>query len=198
MFILCRNRLYSFISKGVVRIMEKEWYVVNTYSGHESKVKEKLEQRTVSMGMQDHIFRVIIPETTEVEVKDGVKKEKVKKMFPGYVLVEMIMSDEAWYIVRNTPGVTGFIGSSGHKAKPTPLMPQEIDRILATMGMSRVNIESEMSVGSKVTIVDGPFKGMTGVVDSIDMENNRLNVLIDLFGQETPVEVELFQVNQIQ
>ena len=94
--------------------MEKEWYVVNTYSGHETKVKEKLEQRAVSMGFQDNIFRVIIPETKEVEVKDGVKKEKVKKMFPGYVLVEMIMCDEAWYIVRITPGVTGFIGSSGH------------------------------------------------------------------------------------
>ena len=133
--------------------MEKQWYVVNTYSGHESKVKEKLEARTESMGMQDYIFRVIIPETTEVEVKDGVKKEKVKKMFPGYVLVEMIMTDEAWYIVRNTPGVTGFIGSSGKGAKPTPLLPQEIDRILANMGMSRVNIESEMNVGSKVTIV---------------------------------------------
>ena len=178
--------------------MEKEWYVVNTYSGHEQKVKEKLEQRTVSMGFQDNIFRVIIPETTEVEVKDGVKKEKTKKMFPGYVLVEMIMSDEAWYVVRNTPGVTGFIGSSGHKAKPTPLMPQEIDRILGTMGMSRVNIESEMQVGSKVTIVDGPFNGMTGTVYNIDIENNRLNVLIDLFGQETPVEVELFQVNKLQ
>jgi len=177
--------------------MEKEWYVVNTYSGHETKVKEKLEQRAISTGMQDNIFRVIIPETTEVEVKDGVKKEKVKKMFPGYVLVEMIMSDEAWYIVRNTPGVTGFIGSSGHKAKPTPLLPQEIDRILATMGMSRVNIESEMTPGCKVTIVDGPFKGMNGVVDSIDLENNRLNVLIDLFGQETPVEVDLVQVTKM-
>ena len=177
--------------------MDKQWYVVNTYSGHENKVKEKLDMRIQSMNMQDYIFRVIVPEKTEIEIKDGVKKEKVKKMFPGYVLVEMIMSDEAWYIVRNTPGVTGFIGSSGHKAKPTPLMPQEIDRILATMGMSRVNIEAEMSVGTKVTIVDGPFKGMNGVVDNIDMENNRLNVLIDLFGQETPVEVELFQVNKI-
>ena len=178
--------------------MEKLWYVVNTYSGHESKVKEKLEQRTVSMGMQDNIFRIIIPETTEVEVKDGVKKEKVKKMFPGYVLVEMIMSDEAWYIVRNTPGVTGFIGSSGHKAKPTPLMPQEIDRILSTMGMSRVNIEAEMAVGDKVVIIDGPFKDMTGTVYNIDLDNNRLNILIDLFGQETTVEVELFQVNKLQ
>ena len=148
------------------------------------------------MGMQDNIFRIIIPETTEVEVKDGVKKEKTKKMFPGYVLVEMVMSDEAWYVVRNTPVVTGFIGSSGKGAKPTPLLPQEIDRILANMGMSRINIESEMNVGDVVNIVDGPFKGMSGKVDSIDLENNRLNVLIDLFGQETPVEVELYQVNK--
>ena len=148
------------------------------------------------MGMQDYIFRVIVPETTEVEVKDGQKKEKKKKMFPGYVLVEMIMSDEAWYIVRNTPGVTGFIGSSGKGAKPTPLLPSEIDKILAGMGMSRVNIESEMAVGDKVSIIDGPFKGMIGKVDSIDLENNRLNVLIDLFGQETPVEVEVYQVSK--
>ena len=148
------------------------------------------------MGMQDYIFRVIVPETTEVEVKDGVKKERQKKMFPGYVLVEMIMSDEAWYIVRNTPGVTGFIGSSGKGAKPTPLLPSEIDKILAGMGMSRVNIESEMAIGDKVSIIDGPFKGMMGKVDSIDLENNRLNVLIDLFGQETPVEVEVYQVSK--
>ena len=175
--------------------MEKLWYVVNTYSGHESKVKEKLEMRTESMGMQDYIYRVIVPETTEVEVKDGVQKEKKKKMFPGYILVEMVMSDEAWYIVRNTPGVTGFIGSSGKGAKPTPLLHQEIDRDLANMGMSRIDAESEMKKGDKVSIIDGPFKGMEGVIDSVDLENKRLNVLIDLFGQETPVEVELFQVN---
>lgn len=176
--------------------MEKLWYVVNTYSGHEYKVKEKLESKIESMGLQDNIFRIVIPETTEVEVKDGVQKEHKKKMFPGYILVEMNMSDESWYIVRNTPGVTGFIGSSGKGAKPTPLLPQEIDKILANMGMSRVNIESEMAIGDKVNIVDGPFKGMSGKVDTIDTENNRLNVLIDLFGQETPVEVELFQVNK--
>ena len=176
--------------------MEKEWYVVNTYSGHESKVKEKLEMRTESMGMQDYIFRVIIPETTVVEVKDGVKKEKVKKMFPGNVLVEMIMSDEAWYIVRNTPGVTGFIGSSGRGAKPTPLKPAEIDRILASMGMTRIDAETELAKGDKVSITDGPFKGMEGKIDNIDTETNRLTVLIDLFGQETPVEVELYQVSK--
>lgn len=138
--------------------MEKLWYVVNTYSGHETKVKEKLEAKIESMGMQDYIYRIVIPETTEVEVKDGVKKEKVKKMFPGYILVEMIMSDEAWYIVRNTPGVTGFIGSSGRGAKPTPLLPQEIDRILVNMGMSRGNIEEDLQVGDEVSIIDGPFK----------------------------------------
>ena len=176
--------------------MEKLWYVVNTYSGHESKVKEKLEAKIESMGMEDYIYRVVIPETTEVEVKDGVKKEKTKKMFPGYILVEMVMSDEAWYIVRNTPGVTGFIGSSGKGAKPTPLLPQEIDRILVNMGMSRVNVEDDLKVGDSVSIVDGPFKGMIGKVDNIDTENNRLNILIDLFGQETSVDVELFQVNK--
>jgi len=148
------------------------------------------------MGMQDNIFRVIVPEAVEVEYKDGVKKEKVKKMFPGYILVEMIMSDEAWYIVRNTPGVTGFIGSSGKGAKPTPLLPQEIDKVLANIGMSRMNIEQEMNVGDKVNIIDGPFKGMMGSVETIDLENARLNILIDLFGQETPVEVEFFQVSK--
>ncbi len=176
--------------------MDKLWYVVNTYSGHESKVKEKLEAKIESMGMQDYIFRIVIPETKEVEVKDGVKKEKVKKMFPGYILVEMIMSDEAWYIVRNTPGVTGFIGSSGKGAKPTPLLPQEIDRILVNMGMSRVNVEDDLKVGDSVSIIDGPFKGMMGRVDNIDTENNRLNIIIDLFGQETSVDVELFQVSK--
>ena len=176
--------------------MEKLWYVVTTYSGHEESVKEKLEMRTESMGMQDHIFRVIIPETTEIEIKDGVKKEKKKKMFPSYVLVDMIMSDEAWYIVRNTPGVTGFIGSSGKGAKPTPLLPQEIDHILVQMGMSRMDIESELAVNDPIVIVDGPFKGMEGTINAIDLENNRITVMIDLFGQETSVEVEPFQVNK--
>ncbi len=176
--------------------MDKLWYVVTTYVGHEENVKEKLEARTESMGMQDHIFRVIIPTITETETKDGVEKTKTKKMFPGYVFVEMVMSDEAWYAVRNTPGVTGFIGSSGKGAKPTSLQPQEIDRILLNMGISRVDAESELKVGDKVNVIDGPFKGMVGTVDTIDLENNRLNVLIDLFGQETPVEVELFQVSK--
>lgn len=175
---------------------QKLWYVVNTYSGHESKVKEKLEMRINSMNMQDNIFRVIIPEQKEVEVKDGVTKEKVKKMFPGYVLVEMIMSDEAWYVVRNTPGVTGFIGSSGKGAKPVPLLPGEIDRILSNMGMSRLDIDEELQSGEKVKVVDGPFKNMYGKIESVDKASGTLTVLIDLFGQETPVEVTLSQVEK--
>lgn len=174
----------------------KLWYVVNTYSGHENKVKEKLEMRINSMNMQDNIFRVIVPEQKEVEVKDGVTKEKIKKMFPGYILVEMIMSDEAWYIVRNTPGVTGFIGSSGKGAKPVPLLPGEIDRILVNMGMSRLELGNELKEGDKVKIVDGPFKNMFGRVDTLDIENNKLKVIIDLFGQETTVEITLSQVEK--
>lgn len=176
--------------------MEKLWYVVNTYSGHEDSVKEKLMQRASSMGFDDYIFRVIVPTETIVETtKDGKKKEVQKKLFPGYVLVEMIMTDEAWYVVRNTPGVTGLLGSSGKGAKPTPIPPEEIEKILVNMGMSRVDADTELKKGTKVDIVDGPFKGMSGVVDTVDNDNNRLTVIIDLFGQETPVELETFQIN---
>lgn len=174
--------------------MDKQWYVVNTYSGHENKVKEKLEMRAESMDMQDYIFRVIVPEQTVVEEKDGVTKEKVKKMFPGYILVEMVMSDEAWYVVRNTPGVTGFIGSSGKGAKPTPLQPFEVDNILNNMGMSRLDVNKELEVGAKVKITSGPFAGMFGVIDSVDLANQKVNLLVDLFGQETSVEVNISEI----
>lgn len=176
--------------------MDKKWYVVNTYSGHEKKVQEKLLMRANSMNMEDYIFRVIVPEQTEVEVKDGVTKEKVKKLFPGYVLVEMVMTDEAWYVVRNTPGVTGFIGSSGKGAKPTPLQPAEVDKILGGMGISRIDVDKELTEGAKVKIVDGPFNGMYGKVDSVDLPNQKVMLLVDLFGQETSVEVELNQIEK--
>ncbi len=174
--------------------MEKEWYVVNTYSGHENKVKEKLEMRASSMGMEDYIFRVVVPEQTEIEYKDGVKKEKVKKLFPGYILVEMIMSDEAWFIVRNTPGVTGFIGSSGHGAKPFPLTPAEVDRILGTMGISRLEIGNELNIGDKVKVISGPFANMYGTVKALDPVKQTLEVALDLFGQETNVELKLSEI----
>ena len=140
------------------------------------------------------IYRVVIPTETVVENKDGVQKEKVKKMFPGYILVEMVMSDEAWYVVRNTPGVTGFIGSSGKGAKPTPLQPYEVDKILNSMGMSRLDVNKELEVGTKVKIIAGPFNGMFGTIDSIDLPNQKINLIVDLFGQETSVEVEMSQI----
>jgi len=176
--------------------MDKQWYVVNTISGHEYKVKEKLEMRINSMDLQNNIFRVIVPEQKEIEVKDGVQKEKIKKMFPGYVLVEMVMSDEAWYIVRNTQGVTGFIGSSGKGAKPFPLKPDEVDRILSSMGMSRIELANDLNVNDKVKLIAGAFQGMYAKVSEIDLEKSKLTVLVDLFGQETPVEVELSQVER--
>ena len=176
---------------------KKLWYVVNAYSGHEQKVKDYLESRRESMGMENNIFRVIIPERTEVEIKDGVKKEKVRKMFPGYVLIEMIMSDEAWYVVRNTPGVTGFIGSSGKGAKPIPLSPEEVKKFIGDGEEKVTPINTDVEVGDNVSIIDGPFKGMSGKIESEDKENEKLTVLIDLFGQETPVEVDLIQVSKI-
>ena len=174
--------------------MKKEWYVVNTVSGYEYKVKEKLEMMIDSMELHDNIFRVIVPEQKIVEVKNGVKKEKVKKMFPGYVLIEMVMSDEAWYIVRNTQGVTGFIGSSGKGAKPIPLSPAEVDKVLNTMGLSRIDASKELETGKKVKILSGPFKDMSGKILSVDMKTQKVNVSVDLFGQETSVEVDLSDI----
>jgi transcription termination/antitermination protein NusG len=173
--------------------MEKEWYVVNTYSGHENKVKEKLEMRASSMGMEDYILRIVVPEQKEIDDKG---KERVKKMFPGYILVEMIMTDEAWFVVRNTPGVTGFIGSSGKGAKPFPLTSVEVDRILGAMGMSRLDINKELEIGTSVKVIDGPFENMYGTIKSVDVKNAKLEVALDLFGQETIVELELSQISK--
>ena len=177
--------------------MEKEWYVVNTYSGHENKVKEKLEMRASTMGMEDYIYRVVVPEQTEIEVtKDGKEKEKVKKMFPGYILVEMVMTDEAWFIVRNTPGVTGFIGSSGKGAKPFPLTPAEVDKILAPYAEKSYWKYNNLNIGDSIKVIAGPFANMFGTVKTIDMEQQRLEVALDLFGQETIVDLGLTEIEK--
>src|SRR5574344_1582353 len=173
--------------------MQKEWYVVNTYSGHENKVKEKLEMRASSMGMEDYIYRVVVPEENVIDEKGKTKK---KKMFPGYILVEMVMNDDAWFIVRNTPGVTGFIGSSGKGAKPFPLTPQEVDKILGSMGMSRLEIGNDLNVDDQVKVISGPFANMFGKVKAIDMANQKLEVALDLFGQETIVELGLSEIEK--
>ena len=174
--------------------MEKQWYVVNTYSGHESKVKEKLEQRTVSMGMTDNIFRVIIPETTEVEVKDGVKKEKVKKMFPGYVLVEMIMDEDSWYVVRHTAGVTKFVGSA---KKPIPAKESEIKKIIHRSTAQVQKVEMDVKVGEKVRITAGPFADFVGDITEVYPDKAKLRAMVSIFGRETPVELEYKQIQKL-
>ena len=177
--------------------MKKEWYVVNTVTGYEYKVKEKLEMMINSMELHNNIYRVVVPEQKIIEVKNGVKKERIKKMFPGYVLVEMVMSDEAWYIVRNTQGVTGFIGSSGKGATPIPLLPSEVDNILGSMGLSRIDVTKELEVGKKVKIVNGPFKDMEGTIESVDMKSQKLNVNVYLFGQVTSIEVDFSDIESL-
>ena len=179
--------------------MEKQWYVVHTYSGYENRVKANLEKRVETMGMQDKIFRVIVAEHEEIDVKeDGKKKAVMRKIFPGYVLVELIMTDDAWYVVRNTPGVTGFIGSSGGGVKPTPLLPEEAERLLAQMGMNEQHVgEVDISVGEVVEVLEGPFAHFQGRVEEVDIEKAKLKVLVDMFGRQTVMELDFNQVQKI-
>ncbi|MGE7675188.1 transcription termination/antitermination protein NusG [Lysinibacillus sp. NPDC094403] len=177
--------------------MEKNWYVVHTYSGYENRVKANLEKRVETMGMQDKIFRVIVPEHEETEMKDGKKRTMMRKVFPGYVLVELIMTDDSWYVVRNTPGVTGFIGSSGGGAKPTPLLPEEADRLLQQMGMTDKIVEIDISVGEAVEILEGPFAHFQGRVEEIDTEKGKVKVSVDMFGRETIMELDFEQMQKI-
>ncbi|OCS87979.1 transcription termination/antitermination protein NusG [Caryophanon tenue] len=178
--------------------MEKQWYVVHTYSGYENRVKANLEKRVETMGMEDKIFRVIVPEHEETDLKDGKKRSVMRKIFPGYVLVEIIMTDDSWYVVRNTPGVTGFIGSSGGGAKPTPLLPEEVERLLAQVGMTTKAIgEVEISAGDVVEVLDGPFAHFQGRVEEVDVEKGILKVSVDMFGRETAVELDFTEVQKI-
>lgn len=171
---------------------EKKWYIATTYSGHELKVKEKLEMRAESLGMKDQIFRAIVPEETVVENKNGEMKTRHRKLFPGYIMIEMIMTDRAWHVVRNTPGVTGFIGSSGKGAKPIPLSQEEVEKIFKSMGQTVKGEELKIEVGSKVKIVDGPFSGMLGIVKTLNNDVAIIN--IDLFNQVTEVEATMEQI----
>lgn len=177
--------------------MEKNWYVVHTYSGYENRVKANLEKRVETMGMQDKIFRVIVPEHEETEMKDGKKRTMMRKVFPGYVLVELIMTDDSWYVVRNTPGVTGFIGSSGGGAKPTPLLPEEADRLLKQMGMADKHVEIDVSVGEAVEVLEGPFAHFQGRIEEIDADKGKLKVTVDMFGRETKMELDFEQIRKI-
>lgn len=177
--------------------LETKWYVVNTYAGHENSVKDNLLRRVESMGIEDYLFRILVAEEKEVEYKDGKKIEKMKNLFPGYLFVEMIMTDEAWYIVRNTPGVTGFIGSSGGGAKPFPVSPEEIELILRRMGLSDQKVIIDFAVGDTVKILSGPFKGIEGSVDSINEDAQTAMVLTILFGRETPTEISFIDLEKV-
>jgi len=177
--------------------MEKAWYVVHTYSGYENKVKTNLERRVESMGMEDKIFRVLVPTEEEVETKDGKKRTVTKKVFPGYVLVEMVMTDDSWYVVRNTPGVTGFVGSAGAGSKPTPLRPEEADAILRQMGIEIPKIRVDFALRDMVRVIDGPFSNRTGEIVEIHPDRQKLRLLVDIFGRETPVELDFTQVQKL-
>ena len=168
---------------------KKEWYVVNTYAGHENRVKENLEKRLETMGISDNLFRIVVAEEVQIEVKNEKSKEVVKNIFPGYLFVEMIMTDEAWYVVRNTPGVTGFIGSSGGGAKPIPVKQAEIEKILRRIGQSDKVVEVDFAVGDNVKILSGPFSGMEGKIESMNDATQIATVLIILFGRETPTDI---------
>lgn len=177
---------------------ERLWYVLHTYSGYENKVRTNIESRAQSMGMEDYIFRVVVPEEEEREVtKTGKEKVTMHKTFPGYVLVEMVMTDDSWYVVRNTPGVTGFVGSHGAGSKPAPLMPDEISHILRQLGMSTRTSELDVEVGEVVTIIAGAFSGLSGEITEIDYEKEKLKVNIDMFGRETSTELEFDQVDKV-
>lgn len=176
---------------------EKQWYVLHTYSGYENKVRANIESRAQSMGMEDFIFRVVVPEEEEREVKNGKEKVNMKKTFPGYVLVEMAMTDDSWYVVRNTPGVTGFVGSHGAGSKPAPLLDEEITQILKQLGLSKRHTELHVELGDVVTIIEGAFANLTGEITEIDMERSKLKVNIDMFGRETSTELDFEQVDKI-
>lgn len=175
---------------------KKEWYVVNTYAGHENRVKDYLEKRLETMGIADNLFQIIVAEETQIEVKNKKSKEVVKNIFPGYVFVEMIMTDEAWYVVRNTPGVTGFIGSSGGGAKPFPVAKSEIENVLRRIGKSDKNVEVQFKVGDTVKILSGPFSGMEGIVDTMNDQSQVATVLIILFGRETPTDINYIDLEK--
>ncbi|MEG0177533.1 transcription termination/antitermination protein NusG [Anaerorhabdus sp.] len=168
---------------------EKRWYVVNTYAGHENRVKENLERRVESMGISDYLFRILVAEETEIEYKNGKEVTKMRNLFPGYLFVEMIMTDDAWYVVRNTPGVTGFIGSSGGGAKPFPVSPDEIDSILRRIGLGESVVNVDFTVGDTVKILSGPFTGMEGRVNAMNDQTKIASVLTILFGRETPTDI---------
>lgn len=171
----------------------RNWFVVHCYSGQENKVRHNLEQRIESMGMKDRIFDVVVPTEEEIEVKDGKRRTVERRVFPGYILVQMVLDEDSWYVVRNTPGVTGFVGMGND---PTPLRPEEVSQIIKRMEAEAPRIKVTYKIGQKVRIIDGPFNDFIGTVDDIDMERAKVRVMVSFFGRETPVELDFLQVEK--
>src|SRR5699024_2630908 len=177
--------------------MEKHWYVIHTYAGYENKVKMNLEKRVETMGLEDLIFRVIVREEEEKEIKDGKTKIRKKKIFPGYVLAEMVMTDDSRYVVRNTPGVTGCVGSSGQGTKTTSLLPHEVDAVLKRLGVEEPSVRVYFELKDDVRVTDGPFADFAGTMEHIDAQKEILKVHVNMFGRETPVELDFTQIEKL-
>ena len=173
---------------------EKKWYALHTYSGYEDNVARNLKQRVESLGYEDKIFSVLVPKEKKIRIKGGKREVVEDKLYPGYVLVEMIVSDDSWYVVRNTPNVTGFIGAG---VIPTPLSPEEVENLLKRTGTEETKYKFDIAVGDNVKITDGPFKDFDGRVSEVDEERGRIKVLVTMFGRETPVELDFLQVKKI-
>lgn len=173
---------------------ERAWYVIHCYSGYENKVKHNLEQRIETMRMQDKIFQVVVPTVEEIEIRQGKRRTVERRVFPGYLLVQMILDDESWAVVRYTPGVTGFVGIGN---RPTPLRPEEVQAILKRMEAEAPRVKVTFKPGQKVRIIDGPFRDFIGVVDTIDEERAKVRVLVSFFGRDTPVELDFLQVERV-
>ena len=173
---------------------QKNWYVIHTYSGYEDAVAKNLKQRIESLGMEDKIFNVIVPKEKKIKIKDGKRKVVEEKIYPGYVLVEMIVTDDSWYVVRNTPNVTGFVGAG---TTPVPVSLSEIENLKKRMGVETPQYKIEVKVGDPVKIIDGPFKDFDGKVSEIDEERGKVKVLVNMFGRDTPVELDSLQIKKL-
>jgi transcription termination/antitermination protein NusG len=175
-------------------IQERNWYVIHTYSGYEDAVTRNLKQRIESLGMEDKIFQVLVPKEKKIKIKNGKRKVVEEKIYPGYVLVEMVVTDDSWYVVRNTPNVTGFVGSG---TTPIPVSKQEIDYLVKRMGDDTPQFDIQVQTGDMVKIVDGPFKDFDGKVSQVDQERGKVKVLVDMFGRDTPVELDSLQIKKL-
>ncbi|MDO8443921.1 MAG: transcription termination/antitermination protein NusG [bacterium] len=173
---------------------EQNWYVIHTYSGYEEQVSESLKQRIESMNMEDRVFDIIVPKEKQIEIKNGKRKTVEKKIFPGYVFVDMIVTDDSWYVVRNTPNVTGFIGFG---VRPTPVSKEEIDRIKKRMGVEEPKYQIDLRQHDLVKITDGALKGFEGKVEEVDHGKGKVKVLVNMFGRETPVNLDFLQVKKV-